>query len=152
MKEQRTMEFDFSISLDELYIPVIDISSVNIVNNDVLDLISKHKKQKKPSSIDISEVLESLGNELFKSSDFDLYTIKDIYSIDALIDLNRIIVKYANAYLVKVLDNPFDYVFYLICFGKRDIEIHDKLLNNLDKLRSFIYLVVANAEIITRYK
>ena len=150
MKEHRTIGIDISISNEELYIPIIDLSNTSIISDDIHVLISEHESLKKPSITDISKVLEELAQKLFKTSEFDLFTITDVYSIDALKDLNQLVSHYKKAYLTKILDDPFDYTFYLLCFDKINDDEHERSINNLDKLRSFIYLVVANAEVAKR--
>ena len=139
-----SLVFDFSIDKDEVYCSIIDDFDNSLVKENILELINDIKNE---SITDVSDQLIKLAEELHQTSNFDLFTMKDIYTMSSLNEINQIVINYNKAYIVKLTNNPFDFTYYLMCFDKRDIDIPKFIVNNVDKLRKFIYLVVAYAEV-----
>lgn len=139
-----SLVFDFSIDKDEVYCSIIDDFDSNLVKENIIELINDIKIE---SIMDVSDQLIKLAEELHQTSNFDLFTMKDIYTVSSLNEINQIIIHYNKAYIVKLTDDPFNFTYYLMCFDKRDIEVPKFIVNNIDKLRKFIYLVVAYAEV-----
>ena len=139
-----SLVFDFSIDKDEVYCSIIDDFDSNLVKENIIELINDIKIE---SIMDVSDQLIKLAEELHQTSNFDLFTMKDIYTVSSLNEINQIIIHYNKAYIVKLTDDPFNFTYYLMCFDKRDIDAPKFIVNNIDKLRKFIYLVVAYAEV-----
>lgn len=139
-----SLVFDFSIDKDEVYCSIIDDFDSNLVKENIIELINDIKIE---SIMDVSDQLIKLAEELHQTSNFDLFTMKDIYTVSSLNEINQIIIHYNKAYMVKLTDDPFNFTYYLMCFDKRDIDVPKFIVNNIDKLRKFIYLVVAYAEV-----
>lgn len=139
-----SLVFDFSIDKDEVYCSIIDDFDSNLVKENIIELINDIKIE---SIMDVSDQLIKLAEELHQTSNFDLFTMKDIYTVSSLNEINQIIIHYNKAYIVKLTDDPFNFTYYLMCFDKRDIDTPKFIVNNIDKLRKFIYLVVAYAEV-----
>ncbi len=139
-----SLVFDFSIDKDEVYCSIIDDFDSNLVKENIIELINDIKIE---SIMDVSDQLIKLAEELHQTSNFDLFTMKDIYTVSSLNEINQIIIHYNKAYMVKLTDDPFNFTYYLMCFDKRDIDAPKFIVNNIDKLRKFIYLVVAYAEV-----
>lgn len=139
-----SLVFDFSIDKDEVYCSIIDDFDSNLVKENIIELINDIKIE---SIMDVSDQLIKLAEELHQTSNFDLFTMKDIYTVSSLNEINQIIIHYNKAYIVKLTNNPFNFTYYLMCFDKRDIDVPKFIVNNIDKLRKFIYLVVAYAEV-----
>lgn len=139
-----SLVFDFSIDKDEVYCSIIDDFDSNLVKENIIELINDIKIE---SIMDVSDQLIKLAEELHQTSNFDLFTMKDIYTVSSLNEINQIIIHYNKAYIVKLTDDPFNFTYYLMCFDKRDIDVPKFIVNNIDKLRKFIYLVVAYAEV-----
>lgn len=138
-----SLVFDFSIDKDEVYCSIIDDFDSNLVKENIIELINDIKIE---SIMDVSDQLIKLAEELHQTSNFDLFTMKDIYTVSSLNEINQIIIHYNKAYIIKLTDDPFNFTYYLMCFDKRDIDAPKFIVNNIDKLRKFIYLVVAYAE------
>ena len=139
-----SLVFDFSIDKDEVYCSIIDDFDSNLVKENIIELINDIKIE---SIMDVSDQLIKLAEELHQTSNFDLFTMKDIYTVSSLNEINQIIIHYNKAYIIKLTDDPFNFTYYLMCFDKRDIDAPKFIVNNIDKLRKFIYLVVAYAEV-----
>ena len=144
---------DISIDKDEIYKPVIDDYDMDLVDTDTLELINEHKLLNKTSSVTDIDRLMHIAEVLQKTNDFDVFTINDIYSMESILEINNIIYPYKYAYIIKFVDQPFDYSFYIIAFEKNtELKMNSKIINNIDNIRDLIYLTVANAEVVLRKK
>ena len=142
---------DISIDKDEVYKNIVDDYETEFIDESILTLISEHKEYNKIKSVVDTDKLMKIAESLDKSTDFDVFTITDIYSMDSIYEINKLVYPYNHAYIVKLIDKPFDYTFYIMTFEKRqDSEIDSKIVNNIDKIRDLIYLTVANAEVVLR--
>lgn len=142
---------DISIDKDEVYKNIVDGYETEFIDESILALISEHKEYNKIKSVVDTDKLMKIAESLDKSTNFDIFTITDIYSMDSIYEINKLIYPYNYAYIVKLIDKPFDYTFYIMTFEKRqDSEIDSKIVNNIDKIRDLIYLTVANAEVVLR--
>lgn len=142
---------DISIDKDEVYKNIVDGYETEFIDESILTLISEHKEYNKIKSVVDTDKLMKIAESLDKSTNFDIFTITDIYSMDSIYEINKLVYPYNYAYIVKLIDKPFDYTFYIMTFEKRqDSEIDSKIVNNIDKIRDLIYLTVANAEVVLR--
>ena len=108
-----SLVFDFSIDKDEVYCSIIDDFDSNLVKENIIELINDIKIE---SIMDVSDQLIKLAEELHQTSNFDLFTMKDIYTVSSLNEINQSIIHYNKAYIVKLTDDPFNFTYYLFAF------------------------------------
>lgn len=137
---------NLSIENNLYFKSVINDINFNLISNDYLKLIEKNKssnqKSKTKINLELDEIIKNIQNYYkFKSSNFQIFKIKNIYDLDSVIEINKYGIRYEKIFLVKLSGNDLSN-FYLICFNKKDKFKDLKIYNNIENIRNFIYLVL----------
>lgn len=148
---------DLTIDKNEIYITskhqrkLMFSSITDDLTNTLLYGICKNKKNivfTFEPNLELKYIIHNWYND-FTVSNFKTYAIRDVNKLDALNQINKVVLNYERSIIVKPLcSNPFEFVFYLICWNKNkteDIIIDDDVIitNNLDKIKRLIDIYIS---------
>lgn len=93
--------------------------------------------------------LAFIATSIVNRPDLHVYRVENIYTRQALNEINEYVCKYNHTFLVKpMLSSPFIFEGYLFCYDRRKPKIADKrIANNTLKLQRFVLALTALAEI-----
>lgn len=144
---------DISLSKEDLVYRLTPSYKEYVVDETMLSTLRKLDAFKTDFDIAMRVDLElKFLSEIIEHRDISMFQVTDIYTIDTMNDINKCALEYEKCYIIKpFLSNPLDMSAYIICCNMR--ELHEKIkykniTNNMTKMKRFIYMIAANAEII----
>lgn len=148
---------DISLNRSEIIRSLSTIGRECIFDHSILSTIQRFKLYQAEFDIYMRADLEiKFMSEILNKSKPKIYKIENIHQFNTIKYLNEEVIKYEKAYLIKpFLSNPFDMDMYLICYNKLDDwkdENNGIIINNISKIKRFIYMILANSEMIYRNK
>lgn len=148
---------DISLNRSEIIHGLSIMYRESIFDSSILSTIQRFKLYQTEFDIYMRADLEiKFISETLNKNKPKIYKIENIHQFNTIKFLNEEAIKYEKAYLMKpFLSNPFDMNMYLICYNKLNgwkDENKSIIINNIPKIKRFIYAVLANSEMIYRNK
>ena len=142
---------DISLQTEETIFRIAPCFRSHILDPSLYKAITKLNEFKNEFDVAMRVDLEiRLLTEIMSEKEPAIFKVKRPYLISTFETLNTEVIKYEHAFIIKpFLSNPMDMTFYVFCYDKREIdkpEVYRDAINNVIKIKKFLYMVAANGE------